>query len=46
VVLGLLFSFSLKANFRENRENIESDFKDFDNLKESLSDDLGNFSNN
>lgn len=46
VVLGLLFSFSLKANFRENRANIESDFKDFDNLKESLSDDLGNFSNN
>lgn len=46
VILGLLFSFSLKANFRENNKNIKSDFKDFDNFKKNLSDGLENFSNN
>ncbi|MBP9802840.1 MAG: hypothetical protein KBD14_00835 [Candidatus Pacebacteria bacterium] len=46
LLLGFLFSYTLKANIRENREDIKSDFQDFENLKESLSDDLENFSNN
>jgi CHASE3 domain sensor protein len=46
LLLGFLFSYTLKANIRENKEEIKSDFKDFENLKESLSDDLENFSNN
>lgn len=46
VILGLLFSFSLKANFRKNSEAISNDFNDFNQLKENISQDYNEFTNN
>lgn len=46
LLLGFLFSYTLKTNIRQNREDIKSDFQDFENLKNNLSNDLKDFSNN
>lgn len=46
VLLIALFVWTLNANFRNNKDNLKDDFREFDSLKENLSSDYQDINSN